>query len=127
VVRDSIFRYLVVLSAALVLLGCAAQRPYREGNNLVAHGRVEAGLIKYREAVAADPTNSAHKLEYLRTRDAATVRLLEQAYHDRSAGSALQAQQAYQRVLGFAPWNERAHAGLGQVEATRRQETMLRA
>jgi general secretion pathway protein D len=125
--RHPVFRYLAVLLAALALAGCAAQRAYREGNDLVAHDQVEAGLAKFREAVSADPSNSVYKLTYLRTRDAATVRLLEQGDRALEAGQPLEAAQAYQRVLAFAPRNERALAGLRQVEAARRQLATLRA
>ena len=70
-VRYPISRCLAGLVAALVLAGCAAQRAYREGNDLIAHDQVEAGLLKYRDAVAADPANALYKVAYLRARDAA--------------------------------------------------------
>lgn len=125
--RYPIFRYLAVLLAALALAGCAAQRAYREANDLMAHDEVEAGLVKYREAVTADPTNAAYKLGYLRARDAATLRLLEQADRALAAGQAGAAQQDYRRVLSFAPSNDRALAGLRQVEAAQRREAALLA
>ncbi|GAB3471992.1 tetratricopeptide repeat protein [Massilia terrae] len=121
----SVFRCLAVLFAALALAGCAAQRAYREGNELIAHDQVEEALLKYREAVAADPANAVYKVTYLRARDAATVRLLEQAGRDLAAGKAELAQQAYQRVLSFAPDNARARAGLRTIEATRRLDASL--
>lgn len=126
-VRQPICRYLAALLAAVALAGCAAQIAYREGNELVAHDQVEAGLIKYRDAVAADPNNAVYKLAYLRARDAAALRLLEQADRDLAAGHMQQAQQAFQRVLAFDPGNERAQAGMRQVEAARRHEAMLAA
>ena len=43
--------------AAILLAGCAGQRAYQEGNALVARDQVAAGLVKYQEAVAADPNN----------------------------------------------------------------------
>jgi general secretion pathway protein D len=123
--RYPIFRYLAVLAAGLALAGCAAQRAYREGNDLIAHDQVEAGLLKYRDAVAADPANALYKVAYLRARDAATVRLLEEADRALAARKEVQARQDYQRVLAFAPSNERALAGLRQVEAARRQDATL--
>ena len=50
-------RRLLPAALALLLSGCAAQMAYREGNELVAQDKVEAGLVKYQEALAADPTN----------------------------------------------------------------------
>ncbi|GAB3409483.1 general secretion pathway protein GspD [Massilia agilis] len=125
--RNPVFRYFALLLAALVLAGCAAQRAYREGNDLIAHDQVEEALLKYREAVAADPTNAMYKLTYLHARDAATVRLLEQGDRDLAAGKLKEAQQSYQRVLAFAPANERARAGVRRVEGARRQDLGLAA
>jgi general secretion pathway protein D len=123
--RHPTLRYLAALLAVLALAGCAAQRAYREANDLMAHDAVEAGLVKYREALAADPANAVYKLAYLRARDGATVRLLEQADRALADGRALQAQQDYRRVLSFSPANDRALAGLRQVEAAQRREATM--
>ena len=48
-------RRLLPAVVGLLLAGCAAQNAYRAGNELVAQDRVEAGLVKYQEALAADP------------------------------------------------------------------------
>jgi hypothetical protein len=53
------------VAVALLVSGCAGQMAYREGNALVAQDQVEAGLLKYQEAVAADPTNAAYKTAWL--------------------------------------------------------------
>jgi general secretion pathway protein D len=123
--RYPTLRYLAALLAVLALAGCAAQRAYREANALMARDEVDAGLVKYREALAADPANAVYKLAYLRARDGATVRLLEQADRALADGRALEAQQDYRRVLSFSPANDRALAGLRQVEAARRREDAM--
>jgi general secretion pathway protein D len=111
--------------AALLLSGCAAQRAYSEGNALVAQDQVAAGLVKYQEAVAADPGNALYRAAYLRARDAATTRLLRQAERELADGQPELALQDYLRVLAIDPANERARAGVRQVEADRRHAGML--
>ncbi|SFD07255.1 general secretion pathway protein D [Massilia yuzhufengensis] len=113
--------------AAVLLAGCAGQAAYQEGNALVARDQVAAGLVKYQEAVAADPSNAQYKSAYLRARDSAAARLLGQAESALAAGQAEPALQDYRRVLAFDPANERARAGLRQVEADRRHAAMLEA
>jgi len=110
---------------ALLLAGCAAQNAYRAGNELVAHDQVEAGLLKYREALAADPDNPVYKLGYLRARDGAANRLLTQADRALAEGKGVLAQQDYARVLALDPVNDRARAGLRQVEADTRHAAMM--
>lgn len=116
-----------VALGALLLTGCAAQRAYREGNALIAHDQVSAGLMKYQEAVTADPDNATYKAALLRTRDGAATRLLQQADRALADGKAALALNDYERVLAFDPANERARAGLRLVQADRRQAAMLEA
>ncbi|MEH6438084.1 secretin N-terminal domain-containing protein [Massilia sp. DD77] len=113
------------LSAALLLAGCAAQRAYQEGNALIAQDQVAAGLAKYQEAVAADPANPLYKAAWLRARDNATTRLLEQADRAMQDGRTEAAALDYRRVLAVDPVNDRARAGLRQVEADRRHTAMF--
>ena len=110
----------LLLTLALGLAGCAGQMAYREGSQLVAQDHVEAGLVKYREALAADPTNVGYKSTYLRVRDEATNRLLSVADRELAEGKPDLAVQDYQRVLAIDPVNDRARDGLRSVEADRR-------
>jgi general secretion pathway protein D len=115
----------VPLAIAVLLSGCAAQMAYREGNALLSQDKVEAGLVKYQEAVAADPTNVVYKTAYLRARDGTTNRLLTEADRLVADGKAGLALQNYQRVLAIDPVNDRARAGLRQVEADRRHAVLI--
>jgi general secretion pathway protein D len=118
-------RRLLPVLVAILLSGCAAQMAYREGNELVAQDKVEAGLSKYREALIADPYNVVYKAAFLRARDAATNRLLPQADHELADGKPQLAVTDYERVLAIDPLNERARAGLRQVDADRRHGVLL--
>ena len=113
------------LAVALLVSGCAGQMAYRAGNELVAQDKVEAGLLKYQEAVAADPTHAGYKSAWLRARDTATQRLLTQADREIADGKPELALQGYQRVLAIDPVNDRARAGLRQVGADRRHAVLL--
>jgi general secretion pathway protein D len=115
----------VPLAIAVLLSGCAAQMAYREGNALLSQDKVEAGLVKYQEAVAADPTNVVYKTAYLRARDGTTNRLLTEADRLVADGKAGLALQNYQRVLAIDPVNDRARAGLRQVEADSRHAVLI--
>jgi general secretion pathway protein D len=98
---------------------------YREGNELVAQDKVEAGLSKYQEALAADPSNVQYKSAFLRARDAATNRLLPQADRELADGKVDLAVADYRRVLAIDPLNDRARAGLRLVDADRRHGVLM--
>jgi len=119
------FRLLVPNALALLLAGCAAENAYRTGTALVSQNMVEAGLLKYREALAADPTNPIYKMAYLRARDDVTARLLLQADREFTEGKGELAREDFEQVLTIDPVNDRARAGLRQVEADRRHVLML--
>ncbi|RSZ57124.1 general secretion pathway protein GspD [Massilia atriviolacea] len=104
----------------LALAGCAGRAAYLEGNSLVEKDEVEAGLIKYRQAIDAQPENPVFRAAYLRARDRAATRLLDQADRALAGGKSAPALQDYQRVLGFDPANERARAGLRLIEMDQR-------
>jgi len=116
-----------ILAGAALLAGCTAQRAYQDGNALVAQDQVGAGLVKYREAVAADPGNALYRAALLRARDTSTTRLVEQAERELAAGRVGAARAAYQQVLAVDPANERGLAGMRQLEADRRHGAMLEA
>jgi len=111
---------LAMLLLPLLLAGCAAQRAYQEGNELVARDQVGAGLAKYQEALASEPDNPVYRAAFLRARDNATARLVDQAERALASGEVILATQDFRRVLAIDPVNDRARAGLRQVEAERR-------
>lgn len=118
-------RFFAIGLAALALAGCAGQMAYRDGQQLVADDQVEAGLAKYREAMAADPGNAQYKTAFLRARDRTATRLVEQAERDLADGKPEPALRNYQRALAVDPAHERARAGLRLVEADARQAGLM--
>ena len=101
-------RLLALPLLALALAGCAAQMAYRDGRGLVEQDKIEEGLLKYQEAIAADPGNAVYKAAFLQARDRNALRLLDQAERNRAEGKGVLALQDYRRVLAFDPANERA-------------------
>ena len=118
-------RRLALPLAALLLAGCAAQNAYQEGRTLVEKDQVEAGLVKYQQAMAADPRNPLYRSAFIQTRDRSSMRLLDQSDRALAAGNMALALQGYQRVQAIDPSNERARSGVRAVEADRRHEAML--
>jgi general secretion pathway protein D len=118
-------RLAAAAALALMLAGCGAQMAYREGKDLVARDQVEAGLLKLRDASARDPGNAQYRSAWLNARDRASTRLLEQAERAFQQGKPQVALQDYKRVLELDPANERARAGLRQVEMDERHMGML--
>jgi general secretion pathway protein D len=118
-------RMLALGLAALALAGCAAQMAYRDGEQLVAEDKVEAGLAKYQEAIAADPGNARYKSAFLKTRDRNTTGLVEQAERELADGKAEPALRSYQRALAIDPANERARAGLRLIESDARHAALM--
>ncbi|WP_426193826.1 secretin N-terminal domain-containing protein [Massilia sp. DWR3-1-1] len=117
----------LALAAALTLAlsGCAGQMAYNDGQKLVAADQVEAGLLKYREAIAAEPGNAQYKAAYLQARDGSTNRLNEQAERELAEGRPQVAMLSLRRALALEPANERARAGLRLLEADARQAGLL--
>ena len=116
---------LLAMGAALALAGCAAQTAYRDGEKLVAGDKVEAGLVKYREAIALDPGNALYRTAFLAARDRSTTGLLEQAERELAAGKSDLAARSYQRALAIDPANERARAGARLLEADARHANLV--
>ncbi len=109
----------------LALSGCAAEMAYRDGRNLVEKDQVEAGLLKYQEAVDRDPGNAVYRSAYINARDRTTARLLAQAEQLTGEGKYALAAQDYQRVLALNPQNERARGGLRALEMADRHDKLL--
>jgi len=62
---------LVLISAIVVLAGCAAQKSYHEGRSCPSRrGANEAALTRLQAAVQTDPRNVEYRLAFLTARDA---------------------------------------------------------
>lgn len=112
---------------AMALAGCAGQTAFREGNALLAQDQLEAGLLKYQQAVKAEPGNAEYRKAYLQARDRATQRLIAEAERQLADGQPELAEPVLRRVLALDPANERARAGLRAIERAQRHDKLLAA
>src|SRR6266446_5052581 len=104
---------LIILSIALLALaGCAAQRAFDQGRELI-------------EAYKLDPLNRSYLERYFRLRDFAVQRYLALAEKARASDLFDEAQAAYQQALVVDPANARATAGLESLRVERRHRALL--
>lgn len=114
-----------LLALVLALGGCAGQMAYRDGNTLMAQDQVEAGLLKYQEALKAEPTNAEYRAAYVQARDRAAQGFIRAAERQLADGQPELAEQGWRRALALDPANERARAGLRTLERNARQAKLL--
>src|SRR5580700_1471803 len=106
--------------AAVLLLGCAADKLHREGLKEVDRGNYEVGVSQLAQAVAREPDNMMFKLDLAARREAAIQKLIATGDALRGSGQLDQASATYRRVLVIETANQRALRGLEGVEADRR-------
>jgi general secretion pathway protein D len=110
---------------AALLISCANNPTHREGLELIEAGKVEAGLKKLEEAAAREPRNREYRQTWLRQREVALQRYLALAESAKLQGQWEAADEAYRRMLGIDPENERAKAGVAAVRIERQRRARL--
>ena len=120
-------RALATLLVSLALAGCAAQRAYDQGLELLQAGRLQEGLAKIEEASRRDPRNQIYRQALFRHRDAALQRELAAAELARQQGKWDLAEAAYGRMLAIDPRSARGRAGLEAVRRDRQDAERLAA
>jgi len=118
-------RLLVLSIAFLVLTGCAAQRAFDEGRELIDAGKIPEGLARIDEAYRLDPRNQSYREQYIKQRDFAVQRYLTLAEKARISNLFDEAQAAYQQALVLDSANPRASAGLESLRVERRHRALL--
>src|SRR5258706_11012030 len=112
-------RLLVLSIAFLVLTGCAAQRAFDEGRELIDAGKIPEGLARIDEAYRLDPRNQSYREQYIKQRDFAVQRYLTLAEKARIGNLFDEAQAAYQQALVLDSANPRASACLESLRPGR--------
>lgn len=118
-------KFVLAGTLALLLVGCASYRTFREGQSDIAEGRLADGVIKLKQATELAPDNDEYRRTYLRQRESAFNRLSRQAELDVASGNFDHARDIYSDMLRMQPDDARAQTGLNAVEAARRQGRML--
>jgi general secretion pathway protein D len=118
----AIARLMPLLLFAMLLTGCAGMLAYREGNALVAQGRVDEGLKQLSEAVRQEPRNVEYRLTLTNLRNSVLASALATAEQSRRAGRFSEAEAAYRQALKYDPANTMAEQVLSALETERRHQ-----
>lgn len=125
----SLWRRTVMLIAPAflvsLLVSCAQQDPYRDGQQLVANGKTNEGLAKLQQASKQDPKDAIYRSTFIAEREKALISFDEQGDRLAAAGARDAARKAYAQALSIEPDNERAIAGIGGLENAGRIDSLL--
>ncbi|MDD4880269.1 MAG: secretin and TonB N-terminal domain-containing protein [Gallionellaceae bacterium] len=109
----------ILLSAALLLAGCATDQALRDGERMVAEGHTEEGIKVLAEAVQAHPNKVEYRAALIRAREQYIGRLLREADEALKAERFDVAEARYHDVQRQHPENARAQAGLAGLGVLR--------
>ncbi len=115
----------VVVAAVVLLSGCAAQRMFNEGRDMVSAGQTLEGFARIEEAIKEDPKNTEYRLYLANRREAAVASLLARADLARSQGRLADAETAYRDVLALDSRNQPARVGMDRLVIDRRHKQQM--
>lgn len=119
-------KWIVVLSAAVWLAGCAGQLAFRDGQSMVAEGRYADGFAKLEEAIRLEPTNAEYRIYLTNARLGVMSNLIAKAEAMRRQGQIEEAETHYRSVLAMDDRHAMARAGLEAILAERRHALALK-
>lgn len=111
---------------AFLLVGCAAQRAYNDGVDLIEEGKVEEGLVQMDRASRLDPDNSEYRAQYFKRRETVVYQWLLLAEAAKNNGVWNDAEGYYRRILKIDPDNPRAKTGLSSLDTQRKLAQLLK-
>jgi general secretion pathway protein D len=110
--------------AALVLIltlaGCAAELHHRDGMQAMDKRDYAKAVLELGQAAELKPQDVAYRQDWLRSREAATTKLLNLATTAIAGGKVSEAAAHYQTILKYEPDNARALAGLETIARSNR-------
>lgn len=119
-------KYILIGMLLAAFAGCAANKAFVEGKQLIAEGKLDTGLASLEKAALEEPQNLEIRTVLARQREAVAARLLSEGDNARSSGNFDGAERAYRHVLEINPRNERAQTGLETIVMDRRHITLLK-
>jgi general secretion pathway protein D len=118
-------RRFVVLSALVLLSGCAGMQAFREGNTLLAEGKAEQGLAKLEEAVKLAPENAEYRIALAVRRSSIINGNIAAGDASRRDGRLPEAEGYYKQTLRFDPANIMAIQGLDALTKERKHRLII--
>lgn len=108
--------FYLALAICLTLAGCAADLKHREGMRSMERRDYAAAVKQLAEASEMKPGDHEYRKDWLRVREMATGKLLEEANNALLDQKVAEAERTYRAILKYDRDNARAQAGLEQVE-----------
>ena len=111
----------LVVSAALLVSGCAAGRAFRQGATAARDGQWDAAVEYYRRALAEDPDRPEYRIALERAMLEASRAHAAAAAGLEAAGEMNAALHAYRRAYALDPSNGQAAVQIGNLQQTLRE------
>lgn len=115
----------LMLLSLTILTGCGGMMAYREGNALIAEGRIEEGLVQLGEAVRQEPRNAEYRAALINQRNGLLSRSMTAADVARRDGRLEEAEAAYLQALRYDANNAMALQGLNAISVERRHQAAV--
>lgn len=119
-------RYILIVMIPAIFAGCATNKAFDEGKQLIAEGKMDTGLASLEKAAREEPDNLEIRAVLARQREAVAGRVLVEAQNARFSGDLDVAERGFRHVLELNPRNERAQVGLAVIEMDRRHIEALK-
>lgn len=114
------------LLAMTLLIGCAADKNYRNAQMLLEANKTEEALGEYQQALLKEPTNAKFRIGYLNARDSAVNKWLAEAERLRIADSdPAELRSIYARILSIDAGNRRAQLGIGDLDRDQKFKELI--
>jgi len=115
-----------VLGLIVLLAGCATTDPaFIEGKRLLEEGKIDEGLGTLAKLAEKEPKNAEYRTYYFHQREMIVKQYFVQADALREMGHFDEAAAFYRHVLQLDSENQRAKAGLAQLDMDRRHVLIM--
>lgn len=114
-----------ILLLVLVLAGCAADRAFQEGKDLISAGQYAEGFAKVEEALEQDPRNIDYRLFLIRRKETVIGNLFAKAENLRESGQLVEAEKFYQQILRIDTHHPQATVSLEKLAVERRHRLRI--
>ena len=118
---------LIVVAPCLLALGllsgCTTYLEERRADQLLAEGKVDAGLASLAELAKTDPPG--YRLKYIQIRDGTLRDLLQKARRFASQKKTQEAQEAFEAMLRLDPHSDAALAGIAALSREARESEQM--